>query len=239
MKELLTQIYKKHKKETVLSKIEQFIDEKVPTFSRFFTYSAIASIIPTCFTTHYLLIPSSFIPSMILNTLGVFISISFLGLMMIVLLSEFSIKADNKLKKYITQLLEASNDEQIKQFLCKLNLISINNDELSEEAVLDDETFNTLISNLKNPKFTHENIKELTELICAPKKLDFFYEKNQNLIAMPNDELLTLVKSKLSKIIEKEEINRQMKMDFLKENKSHTKKEDSILKVNKKLTLSL
>ena len=105
--------------------------------------------------------------------------------------------------------------------------------------MLDDETFNTLISNLKNPKFTHENIKELTELICAPKKLDFFYEKNQNLIAMPNDELLTLVKSKLSKIIEKEEINRQMKMDFLKENKSHTKKEDSILKVNKKLTLSL
>ena len=132
---------------------------------------------------------------------------------------------------------EKSFEQELKEILLKANLIYFNSFEDNE--FLRPEVFKTMSEQFKNSTFGQASIAQVAKLITEPEELQNYCEKNQKLIEMPYDELLATLKTRVANILVKEEIEREEKSNFIKENATNPNKEEALSKLNKKLALSL
>ena len=234
MKEYLTQMYKKHKKKTLFDSIDRII----PTLKHFFSYTGLISLVPTYLLKDNGIVPNHFLVSLLIISIIMFVAVSFGSLCVLAILAEIEKEKDKQFEKDMFKLLSSSKIEQeLKEILLKANLIYFNSFEDNE--FLRPEVFKTMSEQFKNSTFGQASIAQVAKLITEPEELQNYCEKNQKLIEMPYDELLATLKTRVANILVKEEIEREEKSNFIKENATNPNKEEALSKLNKKLALRL
>jgi hypothetical protein len=237
MKEILTNFYKQHKKYTLSDKFWN----KITSIKQLLTVMSLTSIITAILLK---IIFSNPIPidnpllSFGCNTLFFFICSFFLLIIPVVISSAFSCENDNKFYKFMTQILiNSQKDEKLNSILAKLNVIYFY--QLSDDELLDEETYKNAIEQFKNGTFSQDTFNLASQLTCNQYDLNSYYEKNKNLIEMPYDELLLMTKKRIANLMIKKEKENQDKLDFMHDYADSLDKEEVILKLSKKIKLSL